>query len=126
MRTPKVVEDAGSRMTNVSRIYGRREMEQAFLEAFERSGGVDRLVAWASQNKNYKDFLQLLIKFAPKEMVQEQGGMIIEYRSMVPGSPLNKPKKPPVTRGALNAPQNDADGGTTQDADISEGELVDD
>lgn len=95
MAKAKLITEA--ERSKVTRIFGRREMEQTFMEAFERVGGVERLVAWANQNKNYKDFLALLIKFAPKEAMQEPGGVILEYKSLVPQSALNRQvaKTPP-------------------------------
>lgn len=88
MAKPKLVTEA--ERSKVTRIFGRREMEQTFMEAFERVGGIDRLVAWANQNANYKDFLNLLIKFAPKEAPPNDGGVILEYKSLVPQSSLNR------------------------------------
>ena len=49
-------------MSKVSRIYDRRDIEQAFLEAFDRRGGVDRLVAWGSRDEKYGAFMKLMIR----------------------------------------------------------------
>ncbi len=76
-------------MARVSRIYDRRDIEQAFLEAFDRSGGVDRLLAWGSREENYGEFLKLMIKFAPKEIEKAQEGRVLQYRSNIPSSALN-------------------------------------
>lgn len=73
----------------VDRIYSRKQIEQAFLETFDLVGGVPRLAAWAHEQENYGEFLKLLTKFAPKDVVQANMGQVIEYRSNVPQSPLN-------------------------------------
>jgi hypothetical protein len=107
MAKPKLITEA--ERSTVTRIYGRREMEQAFLEAFDRVGGVDRLVAWASQQKNYKDFLWLLMKFAPKEAARENAGVVLEYRTLVPQSTLNRAVARPLI-------EDDIDEGDISDA----------
>lgn len=76
--------------SSVEKLFSRKQMEQGFLECFELIGGVPRLAIWANDPANYKDFLQLLTKFAPKD-TQEQVGRVLEYRSNVPTSPLNRP-----------------------------------
>lgn len=76
----------------VERIYSRRQIEQAFLESFELVGGIPRLAIWANQEENYGKFLELLMKLAPKDAGGAIAGAVLEYRSNVPGSPLNKPK----------------------------------
>ena len=79
-------------MGKVSRIYSRREVENAFLEAFDRSGGVQRLTQWAAEPENYLEFLKLMVKFAPKDEMAEKGALVVNYVSSVPASPLNRPK----------------------------------
>lgn len=79
-------------MGKVSRIYSRREVEHAFMEAFDRSGGVDRLVEWAADPMNYGEFLKLMIKFAPREGEKEVG-QAFTYVSNVPSSGLNRPRQ---------------------------------
>ena len=74
---------------SVSRIYSRKMIEQSMLECFAIVGGVPRLVDWASRDENYGKFLDLLLKLAPKEALREMEGVVIEYRSLVPSSPLN-------------------------------------
>ena len=74
----------------VERIYSRKQIEQAFLETFELVGGVSRLASWAHEDENYKDFLKLLMVMAPKETLQQATGNVIEYRSNIPTSPLNR------------------------------------
>lgn len=74
---------------SVQRLYSRRALEQGFLECFELVGGIPRLAIWANNPENYGEFLKLLMKFAPKETAQEVG-RVLEYRSNVPGSPLNR------------------------------------
>ena len=76
---------------SVSRIYSRKMVEQSMLETFQIVGGVNRLAAWASRDENYSKFLDLLLKLAPKEALRELEGVVIEYRSLVPSSPLNTP-----------------------------------
>ena len=61
------------------------------LETFAIVGGVNRLAAWASRDENYGKFLDLLLKLASKEALREMEGLVIEYRSLVPSSPLNTP-----------------------------------
>lgn len=75
---------------NVTRITSRKIVEQGLLEAFELVGGVTRLAHWANKEENYGEFLKLLIKLAPRE-VQGEMATVIEYRSNVPPSPLNRP-----------------------------------
>lgn len=74
---------------SVQRLYSRRALEQGFLECFELVGGIPRLAIWANNPENYGEFLKLLMKFAPKETAQEVG-RVLEYRSNVPQSPLNR------------------------------------
>ena len=76
---------------NVETIYSRRQIEQAFLETFEMVGGVPRLAIWANDPENYGQFLQLMMKLAPKEAAQNLAGQVLEYRSNIPYSPLNRP-----------------------------------
>jgi len=53
-------------------------------------GGVPRLAIWANQEENYGKFLDLLMKLAPKDTGAAIAGQILEYRSNVPQSPLNR------------------------------------
>lgn len=78
--------------SNVQRIYSRKQIEQAFLETFELVGGIPRLAIWANQEQNYGEFLKLYARFAPKDQVKE-AGEVLEYRSNVPPSLLNKPRR---------------------------------
>lgn len=75
----------------VEKVFSRRQIEQAFLETFEMVGGVPRLAIWANDPENYGTFLQLMMKLAPKEATAAQLGQVLEYRSLVPASPLNRP-----------------------------------
>jgi len=77
----------------VERIWSRKQIEQAFLETFEMVGGVPRLAIWANQEENYGKFLELMMKLAPKDTGGVIAGAVLEYRSNVPQSPLNKPRK---------------------------------
>jgi len=85
--------DLTPRQRNLERIYSRKSIEQAFLETFEIVGGVTRLATWANDDANYKDFLRLLMMLAPKDVVAEKVGNVIEYRSNIPQSPLNRPEE---------------------------------
>ena len=80
---------------NVERVYSRRQIEQAFLESFEMVGGVPRLAIWANDPANYGEFLKLMMKLAPKEASAQMLGQVIEYRTNVPASPLNRPAPTP-------------------------------
>lgn len=80
---------------SVDRIFSRKQIEQAFIETFELVGGVPRLAQWANDPENYTQFLKLLMQLAPKEQMQEAVGNVIEYRSNVPQSPLNRTAPPP-------------------------------
>jgi hypothetical protein len=93
---------------NVSRIYSRKQVEQAILETFELVGGITRFAHWANDPENYGEFVKVWAKIAPKEAAQE-GGAVIEYRSNVPPSPLNQ-----FEQRAIQA--------DVEDADFSEGE----
>lgn len=75
----------------VEKVFSRRQIEQAFLETFEMVGGVPRLAIWANDPENYGQFLQLMMKLAPKEAAQNLAGQVLEYRSNIPYSPLNRP-----------------------------------
>ena len=76
---------------NVEKVFSRRQIEQAFLETFELVGGVPRLAIWAADPENYGQFLQLMMKLAPKELAGPVGATVLEYRSNIPASPLNRP-----------------------------------
>lgn len=76
---------------NVEKVFSRRQIEQAFLETFELVGGISRLSIWANDPENYGTFLQLMMKLAPKELSGPVGATVLEYRSMIPQSPLNRP-----------------------------------
>ena len=43
-------------------------LKNAFLEAFERTGGIDSLTEWGKKPKNRRDFYRLLAKLLPKEV----------------------------------------------------------
>lgn len=73
---------------NVTRIFSRKEIEQAFLETFDLVGGVPRLAIWANDPENYALFLQLMSKLFPKG-IEEKGGQVLNYISRVPQSALN-------------------------------------
>lgn len=83
---------------NVTKMYTRKMIQDAFLETFELVGGVNRLAIWANETENYEIFLKLLMQLAPKEAAGKgaEGGKTIEYRSMVPQSKLNDNTKKPV------------------------------
>lgn len=79
--------------SNVERLWTPKQIQQAFIETFEMVGGVPRLAIWANDPENYETFLKLLITLAPKgaaAMLAEKSGQIIEYRSSIPQSPLNR------------------------------------
>lgn len=78
--------------SGVQRIFSRKQIEQAFIETFEMVGGIPRLAIWANDPANYKDFLMLLMKLAPKDTGAALAGQVLEYRSNVPSSPLNRGK----------------------------------
>ena len=78
--------------SNVERVFSRRQIEQAFIESFEMIGGVPRLAIWANKEENYGQFLALMMKLAPKEAQSTLAGQILEYRTNIPASPLNRPK----------------------------------
>ena len=74
----------------VDKIFSRKQIEQAFLETFEMVGGVPRLAIWANDPENYGTFLQLMMKLAPKEAMQAGQAAVLEYRSNIPPSALNR------------------------------------
>ncbi len=80
--------------SNVSVIFSRKQIEQAFLETFELVGGVPRLALWANDPKNYAQYLKLLMALAPKETTKDLEAQVLEYRSNVPQSPLNRSSAP--------------------------------
>jgi hypothetical protein len=78
---------------NVERIWSPKQIQNAFLETFELIGGVQRLAIWANEEENYEAFMKMLITLAPKgaaALLGEKTGNVIEYRSNVPSSPLNR------------------------------------
>lgn len=85
----------------VERIWSRKQIEQAFIETFEMVGGVPRLAIWANDPANYKDFLNLLMRLAPKDTGAAIAGQILEYRSNVPTSPLNRKAPEEVEDGVI-------------------------
>lgn len=107
----KLTERQIARMANpnVTKMYTRRMIEDAFLETFELIGGLPRLAIWANESGNYETFLNLLMKFAPKERVGPQGGKTIEYRSIVPPSALNAQTKKPENKPKVDEDVIDVD-----------------
>jgi hypothetical protein len=98
---------------NVERIWTPKQIQNAFLETFEMVGGVTRLAMWANQEENYETFLKLLITLAPKgaaALLGDKQGNVIEYRSLVPSSPLNRQAE--ATDGDFNS------GGADNSTDI--------
>lgn len=74
--------------SKVKKLFGRKEVEAAFLECFELIGGIPRMAMWANDPKNYTKFIELYVRFAPKD---DTGPVEKEftYISKVPQSPLN-------------------------------------
>lgn len=89
----------------VERIWSRKQIEQAFIETFELVGGIPRLAIWANDPDNYGKFLELLMKLAPKDAGKAMSAQVLEYRSNVPQSPLNRK---PEAEGAEDAEFTDA------------------
>lgn len=88
--------------SNVERLWTPKQIQNAFLETFEMVGGVPRLAIWASREENYEAFLKMLITLAPKgaaALLGEKQGNVIEYRSNVPASPLNRPRPEEIEDG---------------------------
>ena len=77
--------------SGVERIWSRKQIEQAFIETFELVGGVPRLAVWANDPENYGEFLKLIMRLAPKDTGGAIQGAVLEYRSNIPQSPLNRP-----------------------------------
>lgn len=74
---------------NVTKMFTRRMIQDAFLETFELVGGVPRLAIWANESENYEVFLRLLMILAPKEQVEKDtGGKVLNYQSAIPRSRL--------------------------------------
>jgi len=44
------------------------KIKMAFFQAFEDIGGVEALTAWATQNKNKKEFYKILTSILPKDL----------------------------------------------------------
>jgi hypothetical protein len=89
------------RAGGVERIFSRKQIEQAFLETFEMVGGIPRLAIWANDPENYGTFLNLLMKMAPKEAVVAAQGAVLEYRSNIPASPLNRAPVEDISEGEM-------------------------
>ena len=112
-----VLQANNPKVQRLGRIYSRKQIEQAFLETFELIGGVQRLALWANREENYHDFLKLMMKLTPREMMQDMGN-VLEYRSNVPASGLSRRGKPEggISEGRFtDVPRGDG-----------QGELVDD
>ena len=75
---------------SLERDWSRQEICNAFIETFELVGGVPRLALWANDPENYKDFLNLLMRLAPKEQAKDIGKQAFVYKSNVPQSSLVK------------------------------------
>lgn len=46
-----------------------KAIKEAFLETFERIGGIDELVRWVNESKlNKRDFYKMMLSILPKEM----------------------------------------------------------
>lgn len=87
----KLTERQLARMqSGVEKDWSRKQIQDAFIETFDLVGGVPRLALWANDPANYKDFLNLLMKLAPKEQMGERANAAIVYQSMVPQSTLVK------------------------------------
>jgi hypothetical protein len=43
-------------------------VKQAFIDAFEKSGGIDELVSWITESNNRKEYYKLLINLLKAEM----------------------------------------------------------
>lgn len=79
--------------SNVERMWTPKQIQNAFIETFELIGGVPRLAIWANEPENYEAFLKMVITLAPKgaaALLGEKTGQVIEYRSSIPQSPLNR------------------------------------
>lgn len=79
----------------VSKMRTRKQVEEAFLEAFELVGGVPRLAMWANDPEHYGEFLKLYAKFMPPA-TQETVEREFTFVSNIPPSPLNRPKQQPL------------------------------
>jgi hypothetical protein len=85
---------------NVEKVFTRKQIEQAFIETFDLVGGIPRLALWANQEENYGKFLELLMKLAPKDTGAKVHAAVLEYRTNIPSSPLNrKVEKEEVAEG---------------------------
>lgn len=87
----KLTERQLARMqSGVERDWSRKQIQDAFIETFDLVGGVPRLALWANDPANYGQFLNLLMKLAPKEQMGERANAAIVYQSLVPQSSLVK------------------------------------
>lgn len=64
----------------------RKEIEAAFVTAFEAVGGVTRLAMWA--DANYSDFVKLFSRLLPKESLHQHSGELV-IRPPIPPSALD-------------------------------------
>lgn len=85
--------------SGVERDWSRKQIQDAFIETFDLVGGVPRLALWANDPANYKDFLNLLMKLAPKEQMGEKANAAIVYQSLVPQSSLVKRNGEQIAEG---------------------------
>jgi hypothetical protein len=96
----KLAERQLARMqSGVEREFSRKQIQDAFIETFDLVGGVPRLALWANDPANYKDFITLLMKLAPKEQMAEKANAAIVYQSLVPQSSLVKRNGEQIAEG---------------------------
>jgi len=53
-------------------------LKEAFLEAFERTGGTEALAEWALQQKNRMQFYQMITRLLPKQV---EGDLNMKFNS---------------------------------------------
>jgi len=73
----------------IPRVLGRKRVTQAFMEAFEVVGGVNRLAYWA--HENYGEFIKLHAKLLPgssQKLLDESEERVIKH--VIPPTELDR------------------------------------
>ncbi len=73
----------------IPRVLGRKRVTQAFMEAFEVVGGVNRLAYWA--HENYGEFIKLHAKLLPgssQKLIDDTEERVIKH--VIPPTELDR------------------------------------
>jgi hypothetical protein len=90
LQMERVLAQSAEELPKVERVlkreFNRREVVEAFRDAFELIGGVTRLAVWA--NNNPTEFYRLYAKLLPKE-TEHTGNAELVIKHVLPPSKLD-------------------------------------